>query len=188
MANPIQSCTICTKRVKTHEKIVICHLCTLPSHYQCLPIYSIEDITYANNPNHHWTCPTCLATIFPFNNVENDQHFQHEINSHSPNPHNFETLDQMIFQPFKLNDEDEINDLDPDNNFYNPLNNLHPSSCKYYYPEQLNNITCSKTQNHLSNLTFNIRSLAKNYRQLNILLDSIDTQFHTISLTETWLK
>jgi hypothetical protein len=71
-------------------------------------------------------------------------------------------LDQMIFQPFELNDLDEVNDLDPDNNFYNPLNNLYPTSCKYYNPDQLNKETNSKTQNHLSNLTFNIRSLPKN--------------------------
>jgi hypothetical protein len=94
----------------------------------------------------------------------------------------------MIFQPFELNDTDKLNDLDPDTNFYNPLNNLNPSSCKYYNSDQLNKETSSKKQKHFSNLTFNIRSLQKNFRQFNVLLDTIDIHFDTISLTETWLK
>jgi hypothetical protein len=188
MANIIQNCNICNKRVKIHEKTVTCKLCTIPSHHHYLPIYSPEDIAYASNPNHHWTCPTCLTNIFPFHLIDIDQDFHQQINSQHQPIFNFETLDQMLFHSFELNNLDIDDDLDPDKKFYNPHNNNHPTSCKYYHPDQLNKVTNSNAQNHFSNLTFNIRSLPKNYRQLNILLDILDIQFHTISLTETWLK
>ena len=45
-----------------------------------------------------------------------------------------------------------------------------------------------KNPNQLSNFCLNIRSLPKNHRKLVTLLNTIDTQFTTISLTETWLQ
>jgi hypothetical protein len=94
----------------------------------------------------------------------------------------------MLFQPFDVNEIDEINDLDPDTNFYNPLINQNITGCKYFNYEQLNSETKSNSQHHFSNFCFNIRSLPKNHRKLLTLLETIDIQFSTLSLTETWLQ
>ena len=94
----------------------------------------------------------------------------------------------MIFQPYELNDLEENSDLDPDNNYYIPQHQQNLANSTYYHLNNLNKEIVSKSQNHFSNFTLNIRSLPKNHRQLVTLLESIDTKFHTITLTETWLK
>ena len=188
MANNITHCIICKKRVQNHEGIASCNLCNHPSHFRCLPIYTDEDNTYATDPNGHWSCPTCLSIIFPFNSIEDDDNIQLEIRNHTNNMHNIETLNEMIFQPFEINDMEEINDLDPDSNFYNPFINQNITGCKYYNFDQLNKETNSNSLNHFSTFCFNIRSLPKNHRKLLTLLDTIDVQFSTLSLTETWLQ
>ena len=54
----------------------------------------------------------------------------------------------MIFQPFDMNDMEEINDLDPDSNYFGPLINQNPTSCKYYNFDQLNHETSQINENH----------------------------------------
>jgi hypothetical protein len=99
-----------------------------------------------------------------------------------------EALEDMIFQPFEIDNVDESSDLDPDNNFYNPIVNQNILGCKYYNFDHLNRVTKTKNPNQLSNFCLNIRSLPKNHRKLVTLLNTIETQFTTISLTETWLQ
>jgi hypothetical protein len=183
-----QLCNICKKRVKQHDNFATCSLCNHPSHFKCLPIYSIEDNIYATNPNGHWSCTNCLSDIFPFSSIEDDDLIQAVINKQSEHIHDIDALNNLIFQPFEINELDEISDLDPDSNYYNPLINQNITGCKYLNFEQLNSETNSRTQNICSNMSFNICSLPKNHRQLITLLDTIDVQFHTISLTETWLQ
>ena len=101
---------------------------------------------------------------------------------------NIDSLDSLVFEPFELNESDEFNDIDPDADFFNSQITHENNTCKYYNSEQLNTEINSKPHPTFSNLCFNIRSLTKNHRQLCTLLDSLDTKFHTISLTETWLK
>ena len=188
MANQIISCSICNKRVKNHESIVNCTLCKLPTHSRCLPIYSLDDIAYATNENGHWSCTSCLADIFPFHQIENNEEIQIELNNQTNNMLDIEALENMIFQPFEIDNVDESSDLDPDNNFYNPIVNQNILGCKYYNFDQLNRATQAKNPNQLSNFCLNIRSLPKNHRKLVTLLNTIETQFTTISLTETWLQ
>jgi hypothetical protein len=110
------------------------------------------------------------------------------MNSQEKHIHDVEALNALIFQPFELNDSEEANDLDPDSNYYNPLNNQNITGCKYFYVDQLNHSTSSKNQIQFSNLSFDIRSLPKNFRQFVPFIESLNIHFHTISLTETWLQ
>jgi hypothetical protein len=188
MANLILHCNVCKKRAKRHENYAVCNLCSLPTHYQCLPIYQNEDNIYASNPNGHWSCPTCLENNFPFFSVEND-YFSQQINiTHTDLIHNIDSLNDMIIQPFDMNDMEEINDLDPDSNHFCPLINQNLTGCKYYNFDKLNQETSQINQNHFSHLCFNIRSLPKNHRKFMTLLETIETKFSVITLTETWLQ
>ena len=190
MANLIMYCNACSKRAKQHEKYAICSLCSLPTHINCLPIYLDEDTSYATNQNGHWTCPTCLENHFPFFSLGNDD-VSHQLTiEYSQNMHDLDSLNDMIFHPFELNDMDmdHTDDLDPDSNYFNPIMNQNLTSCKYYNFDQLNQETSKHTQNHFSQFCLNIRSLSKNYRKLITLLDTIDTKFSIITLSETWLK
>ena len=110
------------------------------------------------------------------------------MNNQDKHIHDIEALNALLFHPFEINDSDEANDLDPDSNYYNPLNNQNSTSCNYFYADQLNHAIFTKNQITFSNLTFNIRSLPKHFRQFVPFIESLDTQFHTISLTETWIQ
>jgi hypothetical protein len=190
MANLVLYCNACKKRAKPHENYATCTLCSHPTHINCLPIYLHDDATYATNPNGHWTCPSCLEYNFPFFSLENDYFSQQLTTEHLENMHDLDSLNDMIFQPFEMNeiDMDHTDDLDPDANYFNPIMNQNLTNCKYYNFDQVNQSTSTHNRNHFSQFCLNIRSLPKNYRKLITLLDTIDIKFSIITLTETWLK
>jgi hypothetical protein len=181
-------CLICNKRVQRHDQISTCNLCSNPIHLRCLPTYGDEDRLYANDVNGHWSCVICLQNIFPFFAIEHNEEILIEINDFSKHIHDIDSLNELIFCPFEINETDETDDLDPDNNFYSPFLKQSIMNCKYFNIEQLNKEIDRKPSNHLSIFTMNIRSLQKNHRGLISLLDIINTQFHVVALTETWLK
>jgi hypothetical protein len=47
----INTCNVCNKRVKSHDKFTRCTLCSYNTHFKCLPIYDEDDYNYAQNPN-----------------------------------------------------------------------------------------------------------------------------------------
>ena len=182
------TCEICKKRLQRHEKKAPCNICFKSTHLRCLPNYSESDKEYALNSNGHWTCTCCLANIFPFYNVDDNDTLLHEINEQIEHIHDIDALNSLIFHPFELNDIDDFNDLDPDQNYYNPLMNQSLLNCKYYYTDQLNAETHTRTSEQISLLCMNIRSLRKIFTGFTTLLDIIDIKFQLIALTETWLK
>ena len=81
-----------------------------------------------------------------------------------------------------------LEDIDPDINYYNSLEQHGLCQSKYYDETTFNdkfvhNTNCSQ----FSMFHLNIRSLPSNYRQLDILLSSLQVEFDVIGLTETWL-
>jgi exonuclease III len=78
--------------------------------------------------------------------------------------------------------------LDPDQNYYNPIMNQRLLACKYYHPDQLATDLQNKEKIQLSIFCMNIRSMRKFFTGLNTLLDIIDSDFHILSFTETWLR
>ena len=180
-------CSKCLKRILSHENSIKCGLCQQYIHVNCLPIYNEEDIEYARNPNNNWSCISCLKSLFPYNSVENNNDIQREIN-HTENQYDITLLDEMIINPFDIDEVNNDDDLDPDNNYFIPTYNQSLSSCKYYNIESLNKIIETKENPTLSIYSHNIRSLPKNSRALNSFLNIIDHKFNIVALTETWLK
>ena len=147
-----------------------------------------SDIEYARNNVNHWSCPICLSELFPFYEIPNDNEIINCIQNIAP--YNLETLENMLFDPFELNEDGGILDeIDPDNIFYNIHANSLISSCKYLQPDQVGPTTSkSKHPLNLSVMHLNIRSMPHNHTALDTLLHSIDHPFTFIGLTETWLK
>ena len=58
--------------------------------------------------------------------------------------------------------------------------------CKYYLPTEFKTELQKKSQSHLY-LHMNARSLAKNFDNVQLLLDSLDCQFSVVGISETWL-
>ena len=98
--------------------------------------------------------------------------------------HDNSHFEDLLFNPISLNKADN-NDTFSD--FDNELQALI-NSCKYIFPEDLSK-TCMQndSNNHLSILNLNMRSIPKNFTTLNQLLALNKISFDIIAITETWL-
>jgi hypothetical protein len=181
-------CPLCGKGFTQHSPSILCTTCNHPVHPKCLPLYFDSDIAYSQNPDSHWSCPSCLNAIFPFFTIENNDELINPIDSiFRPN---IEELETLLLEPYDLNDEGGIlDDIDPDLHFYNEHASNLPKSCKYIQPEKLrtslNTLTCPIA---LSILHLNIRSSRQNFSAFNTFLHLLDHPFSLLGLTETWLK
>jgi hypothetical protein len=100
-------------------------------------------------------------------------------------------LENLVFNPFDMNDEHMFNplqDIDPDVQYYSDIAMLNQANtCNYYVEDSFNN----KLQ-HLSNDCFslfhiNIRSMQHNLDGLLQYLEILSHSFSIIGLSETWL-
>ena len=91
------TCNVCNKRVKSHDKFTRCTLCSYNTHFKCLPIYNEDDYNYAQNTNGNWSCTTCLKQVFPFYEVEDNEQLQQQ--SIDNITISIEQLNNMIFNP-----------------------------------------------------------------------------------------
>jgi hypothetical protein len=118
--NNIICCNLSLKRIIRHKKTLQCSLGQHSVHIKCLPLYSPLDIEYAKIRDNKWSCPSCLASIFPFNNIENNEIFQAIIRNGSRNVIDPDSLSSLVYDPFGDLDkegEGEMDDIDPDKNF-----------------------------------------------------------------------
>ena len=185
MANEI--CPICHKKVKSFSKQIKCYNCHSLYHGNCIN-WTREDILYANN----WHCNICLDDALPYHHVDDDADFMAAISENI-----FETnfmykeLDQMIFNPFEINDfiDNPMNDIDPDFHFYSEAHYIESTQCDYYLEDKfVSRISSSeRLQRSLSLFHMNIRSLPKHFDELDMYLESLKFMFSIIGLTETWL-
>jgi hypothetical protein len=145
------------------------------------------DLEYARNPANYWSCTKCLEHIFPFFLIDPAEFQQTAINPHIPIP---PSVEDLLFDPFELNDETGVlDDIDPDKNFYNLQANNISSICKFLHIDQLNkDIHNLPNKPNLTVLHLNIRSLSKNFNELQSLIKSLDDPPNFIGVTETWLK
>ena len=187
------SCSVCTKKV-TGQNTLSCSDCRHWVHKKCIGFFNnrIEYQSflhyYSNKP---WDCPTCRATKLPFVLLDNDEFFMLILeNTTTPtfiNKTNFQdiylTLKNIDFLDNTDMTDDEtnksyLNDIDPD---YNYKSN---DTCKYLI--DTSRITI-KSNNELVVMTFNVRSIRKNFDSFTYLLNRINTKIHVLCLTETWL-
>jgi hypothetical protein len=138
------------------------------------------------DPTNHWSCPICIENFFPYHNIENSEDFvsaQIEMNNF-----NIDIANNVLFDPFDFNDDGgALDDIDPDGNYFNIHATHITENCKYKYPNQLTN-EIKKINSNFSTMHLNIRSIKKNFTDLNTLLNNLDHPFSILGLTETWLK
>ena len=73
-------------------------------------------------------------------------------------------------------------DIDPDHNFFDYLNN----TCCYFTDEQYNDLI-TKPVHGISIVHFNSRSLYANFKSIKDYLNKFKKPFNIIALSETWL-
>jgi hypothetical protein len=189
--SPQLTCNICPKRIATHDRRVKCSLCLLSTHSKCLPNYNTNDIEYATDINNHWTCPTCLISFFPYNNIEDNTIFQDSISKPCNIHIDPDSLSDLIYNPFEDNNEDfegAMDDIDPDKNYLNEVGGRIIHNCKYHYMDSQHDPYGEKIGNiKLSLMHLNIRSIPKNLNNFTSLLDTSNINYNLLAFTETWL-
>lgn len=92
--------------------------------------------------------------------------------------------DKMGLKTFEYTEhkpQDIENDIDPDNNFLNNINN----NCCYYSDEQFN--ATVKIDHNFSIIHFNSRSLYANFKKITKYLEQFKKPFNIIAISETWI-
>ena len=185
-------CSTCKGRVLKHSVNIKCSICKCFFHRQCLPLITTDDIDHLKNDS-TWICCNCSASIFPFNQFDDNNEFINAIadNWFINDIYTLEDLDKRIFTPFEIDESQNeilLDDFDPDTNFFRDLN-ITPNSTSYFSEDNFNSHITSLLQNVSMPLSFvhlNIRSVPKNIDKLSSYLDSLQIKFSFIGLTETW--
>ena len=162
MANNCNKCTVCDKNIRKHENILTCSNCKRSCHKLCLPVLDNIEVTYM--VDNGWYCSHCYHDIFPYQEVENDIELIEMVNtSYNPLEH-MTDLASYLINPYETNGEENIMDeIDPDTNFYTPeLGGLMKES-KYKTFGSFNKMIDSNNikENNFSIMHLNIRSSQK---------------------------
>ena len=184
-------CNICTRKVLSHAKNVICKLCKNKYHCKCISI-NTNEISSILNAN-EWYCMLCLSDALPFINIEDDIDYIEALNHKDHFEICWDIVDDKIFNPFTLTDDErgilQLDEIDPDENYYNDLMCHSSTLCKYYLQDDFNKELLSYVadpSNSFSLCHFNIRSLQENFTSMQSYLDSLDLNFTFLGVTETW--
>ena len=191
----ITLCKICNKRILLHSCYLTCIICKCSSHLKCLPSVSKDDSIFKQRLTNPWFCIKCISEELPFNHVIDDLEFRDNINTFfcHMKVSLYQKIENMIFNPFEINDADNelpLDNLDPDLNYFNEVSNLTDvSNCKYYFENLINTkFNCNSNETNQFNLLHhNIRSSQKNLPELQNLLSNLNLKFTIIAITETWL-
>ena len=150
-------CAVCKKAVGVRHKAIHCDICLKWVHIKCNRI-SNKTYELIKNNNSNWYCMQCLETEVPYAKI-NDIEFLETLNkteiknvTHSTNHKSSEA----IFQ--------EIIDVSGQ------------EQCKYYNPEELNDIDYSK-ENDISYMHLNIASLPYHFEELESFLANTKIKF-----------
>ena len=180
-------CKRCRKYIWTHESKIECNWCQNKFHHNC-----VKNTINIGQLVQLWTCTECNCTIFPFNNIEEELEYKEAIiedKYYNNNPIN--ELETLLLYDIDMGDEkiDEmLQEIDPDENFYNTMQNITPSQYYSYDMFKEKKIKNNNSNNYFSIAHLNIRSVPKNFSDLQIILEKIQHNFSIIGLTETWLK
>lgn len=93
--------------------------------------------------------------------------------------------DNLIFDPFLLNNTKYTDNWDPDVNL---LRNSTDNSCQYFSENSFSTLCNTLPKNTFSILHLNIRSLPRNHDHFVHYLSTLRHEFSIIGLTETWLQ
>ena len=92
----------------------------------------------------------------------------------------------QFFHHFLVNEELQNNELDPDVNYY--LDEISSIDTKYYAHDEVKDQLKSLQLNSFSVLHLNIRSMKKHFQDFHNFIESLNSKFSAICLSETWLQ
>ena len=185
-------CSVCCKTVSGNNTLS-CNTCKHWVHKKC--IGKFKNRTEYQNFLHYystkpWDCPTCTSEMLPFILLDNNDFNLLLLDIYTKplylNKENIESVYIKLKDKnfYNIGDtenfrQDHLDDIDPDLNF------LSNDTCNYTIDTDH---IVNKSSNELIMMTFNIRSIKKNFNNFVQLLCRLNCKIHIICLTETWLK
>lgn len=186
-------CVFCHKKVNSHAKNVVCIICNSIAHLNCISIK--EDETSSLKDTNEWYCMICLYSELPFIHIEDDSHFLSAIYEEDHFDIQWDDINRKIFNPLSLRNNDQnlpLDDIDPDDNFYNDVSCYSSSICKYYFQEGFNtdqfHSSFKDIRDPFSLFHLNVRSFQSNFKSFQAYIDNLSVQFTIYGVTETWLN
>ena len=187
-------CPICTKKVSSYMFKVKCCLCSNMYHKNCTLLNENMFRELSQSQRENWSCRICNESLFPFNNIDDDDIFQRcllELNLDNTNMAIFQHRN-LVLEPFELNediDDIPLSDLDPDIHFYNEVHHNYCKNSDYFDECSFNRRMAKhfKDKHTFSLFHLNIRSLAANLSNMLCHIDNLDIHFDVIGITENWL-
>ena len=176
-------CKLCPKDVSDNDSATLCDLCQTWVNIKCNHLNHI-DYKYLQSCNKPWYCLSCTTMLFPIGNLNNEKILGFVNNNNDNNKSKHSNSSVILTPP----------DLAPlFNQFSNaiPENNSDPENViqsKYYDIDELQQLKIPNKEKSLSLFHINSCSLNKNFEELQNLLQSTNTQFDVIAITETRIK
>ena len=176
-------CKLCPKNISDNNSI-LCDLFQTWVHIKCNHLNYI-DYKHLQGCNEPWYFLSCTTMLFLFGNL-NNQIFLGFINGNNDNNESKNSNSSLILKPppdlaLLFN---QFNNAIPENN--NDPENVIQS--KYYDIDELQQLKIPNKEKSLSLFHINSCSLNKNFEELQNLLQSTNTQFDVIAITETRIK
>ena len=187
----INKCNLCLKKLQSHSKKISCHICKTNCHIKCISLNPEETISISSSED--WICVTCSSNIFPFNHFFEDSDFYEAIYTKDHFDIDWDKLANLVFNPMSSDDvkiSSPLDDIDPDDNFFNELAYHATTLCKYYNEDKFHTEVSNPTslhKNKFSLLHANLRSMPRNFSAFSDYIDTLKHKWTCIGITETWL-
>ena len=167
VTNESRSCNFCDCKIIRDQRSLACNICNNYYHYNrhCLRL------TNLSGTNKELTCYQCNDALrLPFNNLSDDSFL--ETSDH-----------QDLLEVHKHGDRHLLKE-----NFHD--NDIMSNSTSFYSSLEFNSLVANRqlTENKLSFLHLNIRSIRNKFDALLNYLHLLIRKFSIIALTETWLN
>ena len=187
------SCGLCLKHILSHSLSLRCSVCFDFVHLNCIPHVNRDDLLYTQRLSNNWICVNCNKNLFPFNHLDEDTEFLNVLSEGlSKNSQiSIELLNSKIFNPFSLNEDLYLSDVDPDLQYLNSVVDTFKHGSSDYYLEDDFNRKCKRLSikpNSFSVIHLNIRSISRNLNAFETYLKNLAHKFTVLGLTETWLN
>ena len=109
----MDKCPTCTRHVSLHAKQIRGCVCQENYHMECISLRADHAHTYSNADTRYY--PKCLSEICPFDQINDEDMFVLEVNQLDVCTRTIQSLTEILFNPFELNDDHycPLNAVDP---------------------------------------------------------------------------
>ena len=186
-------CSVCFKKV-TGNGTLSCSTCKHWVHKKCIGHFK-DNIEFRAFLQYYytkeWECPTCLSEKLPFIFTDYSDFilFLLEMNTKPTylNKENFQKVFASLSEKEFFNTTDDNNNDHKQDQYLNSIdadiNFIANDTCNYI----INVEEITNTNGELTMMTFNIRSIRKNFSNFEHLVSNFKCKLHIICVTESWL-